>query len=252
VLSKLPIGDLATQFFADRDIFCAGRVPDDDMIRVARATGAVMQTSLSDLAPSVLGQCGKFEERQVGDERFNFVLGCKAAKACSIVLRGGAEQFIAEAERSLHDSVMIVRRAVKHTSVVAGGGAIEMELSRMLREHAQTVTSKAQLIMLAYAKALEIIPRTLADNAGFDSTDVVTELRARHAKGGKWMGVDIENEGACDTFKSFVWEPALVKLNALASATEAACMVLSVDETIRNPKSSGLGNDNTPAPAPRR
>lgn len=147
---------------------------------------------------------------------------------------------------------MIVRRAVKHTSVVAGGGAIEMELSRLLREEAKTVTSKAQLIMLAFAKALEVIPRTLADNAGFDSTNVVTELRARHAKGGQWMGVDIENEGACDTFKSFVWEPAVVKLNALASACEAACMVLSVDETIRNPKSQGLGNDNTPAPAPRR
>jgi T-complex protein 1 subunit eta len=146
---------------------------------------------------------------------------------------------------------MIVRRAVKHPSVVAGGGAIEMELSRLLREFAPSVGSKQQLIMLAFAKALEIIPRTLADNAGFDSTDVVTDLRARHAKGSQWAGVDIENEGVCDTFLSFVWEPALVKLNALASATEAACMVLSVDETIRNPKSQGLGNDNTPAPRPR-
>lgn len=251
VLSKLPIGDLATQFFADRDIFCAGRVQEEDLSRVARATGAVVQTSLSDLSVDVLGSCRQFEERQIGDDRYNFFLGCPCAKASSIILRGGAEQFIAEAERSLHDAIMIVRRAVKHSTVVAGGGAIEMELSRLLRDHAQSIHSKVQLIILAFAKALEVIPRTLADNAGFDSTDVVTELRARHAKGGKWIGVDIENEGVCDTFNSFVWEPALVKLNALASATEAACMILSVDETIRNPKSQGLPGDNQAAPKPR-
>ena len=189
----------------------------------------------------------------MGDERFNFFLGCPQAKASSIILRGGAEQFIAEAERSLHDAIMIVRRAVKHSSVVAGGGAIEMELSRLLREYASTIHSKVQLIILAFAKALEVVPRTLADNAGFDSTDVVTELRARHSQpGGKWIGVDIENDGVCDTFNTFVWEPALVKLNAIASATEAACMILSVDETIKNPKSQGLPGDNQAAPAPGR
>lgn len=163
-------------------------------------------------------------------------------------MRGGAEQFIAEAERSLHDAICIVRRAVKFPNIVAGGGAIEMELSKSLREYAQSIDSKLQMIISAYAKALEVIPRTLADNAGFDSTNVVTELRARHAKGEKWTGVDIENEGVCDTFLSFVWEPSLVKLNALASATEAACMVLSVDETVRNPKAgNGLPGDNQPA-----
>eukprot|EP00455_Lapot_gusevi_P053519 TRINITY_DN835_c0_g1_i2.p1 TRINITY_DN835_c0_g1~~TRINITY_DN835_c0_g1_i2.p1 ORF type:complete len:353 (-),score=129.62 TRINITY_DN835_c0_g1_i2:36-1094(-) len=242
VLSKLPIGDLATQFFADRDIFCAGRVAEEDLERVARATGAVVQTSLNDLNRSVLGTCAKFEERQIGEERYNLFTGCVQAKSCTIILRGGAEQFIAEAERSLHDAIMIVRRAVKHSSVVAGGGAIEMELSRLLRDYSKTIHHKSQLIISAFAKALEVIPRTLAENAGFDSTDVVTELRARHAKGGKWFGVDIENEGVCDTFQSFVWEPALVRLNALSSATEAACMVLSIDETVRNPKSQQVGD----------
>ena len=253
VLSKLPIGDLATQYFADRGLFCAGRVPEDDVSRLARATGAMLQTSLNDISLSVLGRCARFEERQIGDERFNVFTGCTKGQSCSIVLRGGAEQFIAEAERSLHDAICIVRRAVKHPSVVAGGGAIEMELSRLLKEHSQTIHSKIQLIMAAYAKALEVIPRTLADNAGFDSTDIVTELRAAHAKGGKWIGVDIENEGVCDTFQSFVWEPSLVKLNALASATEAACMVLSVDETVRNPKAgNGLPGDGVPVPPPHR
>jgi len=238
VLSRLPIGDLATQYFADRDVFCAGRVPQDDLERVATATGAVVQTSLEDLSPNVLGLCDKFEERQVGSERYHFVSGCPKAKACTIILRGGAEQFIAEAERSIHDAMMIVKRCLTHAKVVAGGGAIEMELSKHLRDHSKTIKGKAQLIVSAFAKALEVIPRQLAENAGFDSTDIVNELRARHSKEqGRWFGVDIEHEGTADMMKAFVWEPSLVKSNALAAATEAATIILSVDQTVRNPKS---------------
>ena len=251
VLSKLPIGDLATQFFADRDVFCAGRVGQDDLDRVCEATGAVVQTSLNDLSPSVLGECGVFEERQVGGERFNIFGDCPAAKTVSIVLRGGADQFIAESERSLHDALMIVKRAVTHGSIVGGGGAIEMELSRHLRAYAKGITSKHQMVVAAFARALEYIPRQVAENAGFDSTDIVNQLRSRHAKGGTWYGVDIEREGVCDTVDSFVWEPTLVKEQALSAACEAACLILSVDETVRHPKSEGL-NDDRPAPAPRR
>ena len=134
VLSRLAIGDLATQFFADRDIFCAGRVPADDMARVVAATGAAVQSTVSDLEAggraACLGQCGLFEEKQVGAERFNVFTGCAAAKSATLVLRGGSEAFVDEAERSLHDAVMIVRRAIKNAAVVAGGGAIDMELSR--------------------------------------------------------------------------------------------------------------------------
>jgi len=261
VLSRLPIGDLGTQYFADRDIFCAGRVEQGDMDRVASATGGRIQTSLNDLsAEGVLGFCGRFEERQVGAERFNVFSGCPRARTCTIVLRGGAAQFIEESERSLHDALMVVKRARKHHTVVAGGGAIEMELSRLLREHSKSIQSKEQLVISAVAQALEVIPRQLAENAGFDSTDVVNELRARHARGGtpgviapgnaKWFGVDIENEGVIDTFKSYVWEPALLKASALSAASEAACLVLSVDETVRNAKSQNAGDDR-PAPRPR-
>jgi T-complex protein 1 subunit eta len=254
VLSKLPIGDLATQYFADRDIFCAGRVPESDLERVARATGAVLQTSLSDLNEKVLGECEAFEERQVGSDRFNFFTGCPRAKTCTILLRGGAEQFIAESERSLHDALMIVKRSLSRGAIVGGGGAIEMELSRYLKQYSKTIKSKVQLIVGAFAKALEVIPRQLAENAGFDSTDILNLLRAKHAseeEDGRWFGVDIENEGICDTVKSFVWEPSLVRSNALAAATEAACLILSVDETVKNPQSEGL-NDDRLAPAPRR
>lgn len=243
ILSRLPIGDLATQFFADRDIFCAGRVAPDDLERVARATSAVLQTSLGDLSPEVLGTCGEFNEQQIGGERYNLFTDCALTRTATIILRGGSGQFIAESERSLHDALMIVRRANQHTSVVGGGGAIEMELSKHLRAYSKTIKSKLQLIIASFAKSLEVIPRQLCTNAGFDATEIVNQLRAAHAKGGVWLGVDIDNEGVTDTIKSFVWEPALVKKNAIAAATEAACLILSIDETVRNAKSESLRND---------
>jgi T-complex protein 1 subunit eta len=126
VLSKLPIGDLATQYFADRDIFCAGRVAPDDLRRVVQAVGGSVQSTCSDIEDKHLGRCGKFEERQIGGERFNLFEGCPEAKTCTMILRGGADQFIAEVERSLHDSIMIVKRAIKNSHVVAGGGATEV------------------------------------------------------------------------------------------------------------------------------
>jgi len=176
VLSKLPIGDVATQYFADRGVFCAGRVTEEDLKRVCKATGAAIQTTVNNVIASVLGTCSVFEERQVGGNRYNIFSGCEKATSATIILRGGGEQFIEEAERSLHDAIMIVRRARKTHSVVAGGGAIEMEVSKFLREHANTIHGKQQLLLKAFAKSLEVIPRQLADNAGFDSTDLLNQL----------------------------------------------------------------------------
>ncbi|KAF2086306.1 hypothetical protein K490DRAFT_44806 [Saccharata proteae CBS 121410] len=238
VLSKLPIGDLATQYFADRDIFCAGRVASDDMERVVQATGASIQSTCSDIQPQHLGTCATFDERQIGGERFNFFEGCPAAKTCTLVLRGGAEQFIAEVERSLHDAIMIVKRAIKHQSIVAGGGACEMEVSAYLHTFAdRDVPHKQQAIIKAFAKALEVIPRQLCDNAGFDATDMLNRLRVEHRRGNIWAGVDFVNETIADNLERFVWEPALVKSNAIQAAVEAACLILSVDETIKNQES---------------
>jgi T-complex protein 1 subunit eta len=242
VLSRLAIGDLATQYFADRGIFCAGRVAEEDMARACKATGAAVQTTVNSLPAdgSYLGTCARFEEKQVGGERYNIFSGCPKARTATIVLRGGAEQFIEEAERSLHDALQIVRRAMKNAAVVAGGGAIDMAVSRVLRDHARTLPGKAQLFIAAYARALEVIPRQLTDNAGFDATDVLNALRQRHAapsQAGQRCGVDVVSGGVIDTYEAFIWEPALVKINALTAATEAACLVLSVDETVRNPRS---------------
>ena len=238
VLSKLPIGDLATQYFADRDIFCAGRVADADLRRVVKAVGGSIQSSVSDLRPEHLGQCDGFEECQVGGERYNLFTGCPQAKTCTIIMRGGAEQFIAEVERSLHDAIMIVRRAIKHRYIVAGGGAIEMELSKYLRDYSRTVHGKQQLLMGAFAKALELIPRQLCENAGFDANEVLNLLRQKHATGSMWYGVNMHTpDQVADNMEAFVWEPSVVKINMLSAATEAACLVLSVDETVKNPQS---------------
>jgi len=239
VLSKLAIGDLATQYFADRDIFSAGRVDDSDLRRVSKSTGAQILTSINSIDTSSLGSCSLFEERQVGGHRYNVFSGCPQAKSSTMVLRGGGEQFIDEMERSIHDAIMIVRRAVKHSSVVGGGGAIELELSKYLREHSRTIHGKQQLIINAYARALEVIPRQIAENAGLDATTLLNKLRKEHVQGQRWAGVDIIRDDVCNTFDSFIWEPSLVKLNALESATEAACLILSVDETIKAPRATG-------------
>jgi len=238
VLSKLPIGDLATQYFADKGLFCAGRVPRDDMDRLVMATGGVVQSTVNGLTSNVLGECGEFEEVQIGAERFNLFKECPETKTTTIILRGGADQFIQEAERSLNDAIMIVRRALKAEYIVPGGGAIEIEVSKLLRDYSKTIGGKLQVVINAFAKALEIIPRTLADNAGLDSNDVLNKLRKKHAmdKDGRHFGVDVDSAtGIQNTYLNFVWEPLNIKKNILTSATEAVCSVLSIDETVKNP-----------------
>merc|ERR1719352_2142900 len=203
VLSRLAIGDLATQYFADRNIFCAGRVEGEDLERTRRASGAEVQTTVQGISPNVLGNCGEFEEKQMGGERYNLFLQCTGTKSATIIIRGGAQQFIEEAERSLHDAIMIVRRAMKNTKVVGGGGAIEMELSRYLREYARTISGKQQLVINYYARALEVIPQTLSQNSGADATSILNQLRQKHALAGpdgRWFGVDCINCTVVDTF----------------------------------------------------
>jgi len=247
VLSKLPIGDVATQYFADRDMFCAGRVPEEDLNRTMKSCGGSIQSTVHDLDDTTLASCETFEEKQVGGERFNFFYGCPKAQSCTIILRGGAEQFMEETERSLHDSIMIVRRAMKNDSIVAGGGAIDMELSKYLRNYSRTIAGKEQLIIGAMAKAFEVIARQLCDNAGFDATNILNKLRQKHAGDGIWFGVDVLNEDISDNFEACVWEPAIVKSNAITAASEAACLLLSVDETVKNPR-SGQGDQQMQMP----
>uniref|UniRef100_A0A8C6Z9L0 T-complex protein 1 subunit eta n=1 Tax=Nothoprocta perdicaria TaxID=30464 RepID=A0A8C6Z9L0_NOTPE len=215
VLSKLPIGDVATQYFADRDMFCAGRVPEEDLKRTMMACGGSIQTSVNALSDDVLGRCEVFEETQIGGDR-------------SPARKSDTRAELTAPFPPVH----------QNDSVVAGGGAIEMELSKYLRDYSRTIPGKQQLLIGAYAKALEIIPRQLCDNAGFDATNILNKLRAKHAQGGTWYGVDVNNEDIADNFEACVWEPAIVRINALTAASEAACLIVSVDETIKNPRST--------------
>lgn len=196
------------------------------MKRVVSAVGGQIQSTTSDIRAEHIGTCETFEERQIGGERYNIFEGCPKAKTATMLLRGGAEQFIAEIERSLHDAIMIVRRAIKNNNVVAGGGATEMEISKYLRDQSRTIEGKQQAILAAFAKALEIIPRQLCDNAGIDATDALNKLRMLHARGDTWAGIDVESEGVANNMDKFVWEPSLVKINALSGACEAACLIL--------------------------
>ena len=239
VLSRLPIGDLATQYFADRNVFCAGRIPAEDLLRVSKATGAQMLQTCNDIDQKALGTCGEFEEKQIGAERFNIFGACPNAKTATIVLRGGAEQFIEEAERSINDALMVVRRATKATSIVPGGGAIEMELSKHVRRKGMEIKGKEQFVVIGFAKALEVIPRTLAQNSALDSVEIVNKLREKHSSDNEeaFFGVNCFDGGIIDTYLNFVWEPTLLKENILNAATEAACSVISVDQTVKNPKS---------------
>jgi T-complex protein 1 subunit eta len=244
ILSKLPIGDLGTQYFADRKIFCAGRVDPQDMMRVSKATGGRVQSTTSGLTPDVLGTCGQFEEVQLGDERYNIFKDTPGAKSATIVLRGGSDQFLEESHRSIHDALMIVKRTMKNSEVVAGGGAVEMEVSRALLAEGRKIAGKQQMILQSMARAMEIIPRQLSENAGLDAIEVCNQLRHKHAlpnNEGQHFGVDVDREGTCDTFKGGVWEPAINKRNAIQSAVEAACMILSIDETVKNPASEKPG-----------
>ena len=152
ILSRLPIGDLATQYFADRGLFCAGRVNTEDLERVSRATGAKIQTSVNGITAAVLGTCGNFEEQQVGSERFNMFTDCTDSRTSTLILRGGADQFLEESHRSVWDALNVVKRCIQNNEIVAGGGAIEMEVSKVLREYARTIPGKEQLIINAYAK----------------------------------------------------------------------------------------------------
>lgn len=246
VLSKLPIGDLATQYFADRDIFCAGRVAEDDLKRVRKATGATVNHTCNDIRAESLGTCGFFEEMAIGAERYNIFEKCFEAKSSTIILRGGAEQFIEEAERSIHDAVMVVKRAIKATSIVSGAGAIEMEISKHVRKFALGIQGKEQLIGLAFAKALEVIPRQLAHNAGLDAVDLINKLRQKHesSNDGSNYGVNVYQGGLIDAYSTYIWEPTMLKNNILGAATEAACMILSVDQTVKNPKSEQAQQEN--------
>ena len=231
------IDDIAQHYLAKAGIFAVRRVKKSDMEKLARATGGSLVSSIDAISKDELGKAGLVEERKVSGEEMTFVEQCKNPKAVSIIVRGGTEHVVDELDRAINDAIRVVAVVVEDKKVVAGGGAPETELSLRLREYAASVGGRAQLAIEAFASALEIIPRTLAENAGLDPIDMLVEIRAAHEKGKKTFGLDVYEGKATDMKTAGVVEPLRVKTQAISSAAEAAIMILRIDDVIASSKS---------------
>ncbi len=232
VFCQKGIDDLAQYYLAKAGILAVRRVKKSDMEKLSKATGAKILTDLRDVKPEDLGEAQLVEERKVGDEKMVFITGCKNPKAVTILVRGGTEHVVEEVARGIEDAVRVVACALEDGKVVAGAGAPEIEVSLKLREWAPSLGGREQLAVEAFATALEIIPRTLAENAGIDPIDVLVELKAAHEKGNKYAGVDVETGKVVDMKERGVFEPLRVKTHAIRSATEVAVMLLRIDDVI--------------------
>jgi len=233
VFCQKGIDDIAQHYLAKNKILAVRRVKKSDMEKLARATGGRIVTNIDDLTESDLGAAGLVEERKVADEKLVFVEDCKNPRSVSILIRGGLERLVDEAERAIKDALYVVADVVREPRIVAGGGAPEAEVAKVLREYAVSVGGREQLAIEAFANAIEVIPRTLAENAGLDPIDILTELRALHeSQENKWYGVDIFEGKPIDMFEKNVLEPLIVKTNAISSAVEAAGLILRIDDII--------------------
>ena len=233
VFCQKGIDDIAQHYLAKNKILAVRRVKKSDMEKLARATGARIVTNIDDLTESDLGAAGLVEERKVADEKLVFVEDCKNPRSVSILIRGGLERLVDEAERAIKDALYVVADVVREPRIVAGGGAPEAEVAKVLREYAVSVGGREQLAIEAFANAIEVIPRTLAENAGLDPIDILTELRALHeSQENKWYGVDVFEGKPIDMFEKNVLEPLIVKTNAISSAVEAAGLILRIDDII--------------------
>jgi thermosome len=241
LLCEKGIDDVAQHYLAKKGILAVRRVKQSDMEKLVKATGGKVVSNVNDLRPEDLGFAKLVEERKVADDKMTFVEGSKNPKAVTILVRGGSERLVDEAERAIHDALCVVRDVVLDPRVVGGGGAPEAEVARRLREHAQTLSGKEQLAVIAFGEALETLPTALAENAGLDPIDILVQLRVAHEKGQLWAGVDVNESKVADLKERGILEPLGVKVQVIKSAAEAAGMILKIDDVIAAAKSSAGG-----------
>jgi thermosome len=232
ILCQKGLDDMIQHFLSRKGILAVRRIKKSDMEKLAKATGGKTITNLDDINPADLGYASLVEERKIGDDKMTFIEGCKHPHAVTILIRGGTERIVDEAERSLHDALCVVRDIVEEPKVLAGGGAPELEISRILKKYAGTLPGREQLAAKSFAEALEAVPVTLTENAGLDPIDILSELRARHEKGETWIGIEVHSGKVQDMTKAGVFEPLAVKKQIIKSATEAASMILKIDDVI--------------------
>jgi len=237
------IDDLAQHYLAKAGILAIRRAKKSDMEKLAKATSAKIVTNINELTKKELGKARDVYTRKIGDDDMTFVTGCTSAKAVSILIRGATEHVIDDVERALHDGLSVVALSVEDGKAVAGGGAPEIELALRLRQYASTVGGRAQLAVEAFATAVEIIPRTLAENAGMDPINILVDLRSKHEgkKANKNFGLDVESGKIMDMLKLNVVEPLRVKTQAISSASEVANMILRIDDVIASKGGGGGG-----------
>ncbi|MEM2779615.1 MAG: thermosome subunit beta [Candidatus Bathyarchaeia archaeon] len=232
VLCQKGIDDMAQHFLARKGILAVRRIKKSDMEKLAKATGGKIITNLDDVSPADLGHASLVEERKIGEDKMTFVEGCKNPRAVTILIRGATERVVEEAERSVHDALCVVRDIVEEPKVLAGGGAPELEIAKVLKKYAETLPGREQLAVKSFAEALEAIPATLTENAGLDPIDILSELRAKHENGETWAGIEVHSGKVQDMREAGVFEPISVKKQVVKSATEAASMILKIDDVI--------------------
>ncbi|MEW5748440.1 MAG: thermosome subunit beta [Candidatus Thermoplasmatota archaeon] len=244
------IDDLAQHYLSKAGIYAVRRVKKSDMEKLAKATGANLVTKLDDLKADDLGEAKLVEEKKIADDRMTFVTGCKNPKAVSILIRGGTEHVVDEIDRSLNDAISVVAVAFEDGKLVTGGGSAATELALRLRDYAASVGGREQIAIDAFASALEVIPTALAENAGLDPIDILIELRQAHKAGKKTAGVNVFTGKIADMRKEKVLEPIRVGRQAISSATDAAVMILRIDDVIaskggapKGPPGGGPGGD---------
>jgi len=233
VFCQKGIDDMAQHFLAKEGILAARRAKQSDMEKLARATGGKIIADLDDLTPQDLGEAGIVEERKIGEDKMIFVEKCKDPRSVAVLIRAGLERMVDEAERGMTDALSVVSDVIENNKIVAGGGAVEVEVAKELREYATKVGGREQLAIEAFADAIEIIPRTLAENAGLEPIDIIVELRASHEKtDGQYMGVNVFTGKIENMHSNGVVEPVVVKEQAVKSAAESASMILRIDDVI--------------------
>ncbi len=237
------IDDMVQSYLAREGVYAVRRIPRTDMQNLAKATGARIVSKLSEISSEDLGSADLVEERKDGEDAMTYILGCSNPKAITILIRGGTEHIVDEVERAVEDALGDVSAALKDSKIVAGGGAVEVEVSRQLREYAKGLTGRERLAVEEFASALEFIPTTLSENAGLDPIDVLTELRAAHDRGSKDFGLNLFSGGIEDNMANGVIEPLKVKTQAVGSATEVAIMILRIDDVIAARKNGGAGGN---------
>ncbi|MDG6925444.1 MAG: TCP-1/cpn60 chaperonin family protein [Nitrososphaerota archaeon] len=233
------IDDIAQHYLAKAGVLAVRRVKESDMTNLAKATGARVANNFDDLSEKDLGNAQLVEERKVEQDKWIFIEGAKNPKAVTILIRGGTQRIVDEAERSLHDALMVTKDVIEKPAIVAGGGAPEAEMAGEILKWTEKLSGREQLAAQKFAEALETIPIALATNAGLDPIDTMVEIRAKHAEGGKWFGVEAKESKVKDMYKEQVIEPLAVKEQIIRSATEAANMILRIDDVIASGKSKG-------------